>query len=335
MNRTAIPFASIALTMIAFFSAVVVGDTPASSVRPGVFVAVGYGGRRMSSRDGMTWQNVQQWVDKGEDDSNNLISVVFGKGKFVAVGGGGWSRDTQAGHILISTDGAKWREVKKMQFRISPILFDGSRFVAGAPDKQLIYSDDGENWSLGAKVELPKELPGWAFWFRHAAASPGNFVFMGNANKDQKTWWCFTSHDGQTTASFSVDLPPVRSLCFGGGKFLLVSTDALYTSGDGQRWTRGAASPADAFDRVVWTGKEFYLTAKKGTYTSPDGVAWKPLGKPIPCGILWTDGSLFLGSGWPGKMFASTDGIKWEKGEQPMPGLGINQIAYGVPSGLK
>src|SRR5271165_2966513 len=99
----------IALPLLALlgFSLDAVADEPApvKENRPGIFVAVGYGGRRMSSRDGITWQNVLQWADKGADDSNNLISIAFGKGKFVAVGGGGWSRDSQAGHVLVSTDG--------------------------------------------------------------------------------------------------------------------------------------------------------------------------------------------------------------------------------------
>jgi hypothetical protein len=219
-----------------------------------------------------------------------------------------------------------------MPFRIAPIVIDGQRFVAGAPDKQVIWSDDGENWNLGAKVELPKELPGWAFWFRGAAASPGNFVFVGNADAKQKTWWCITTKDGISTTSFALDLPPVKSLVFGAGKFLLVSPDALYTSPDGQKWTRNAESPAEKLEQAVWTGKEFFLRTGKGTFTSPDGIAWKPFGKPTPCGILWTDGLFFIGSGWPGKMFSSNDGLKWEKGEQPLPGLGINQIAYGVSS---
>jgi hypothetical protein len=300
-------------------------------IHPGLFVAVGYGGRRMTSKDGLTWENVQQWADKGADDSNNLISVVFGKGKFVAVGGGGWSRDTQAGHILVSADGATWREVKKMPFRVSPILFDGKRFVAGGPDRQLLWSDDGESWNAGATAELPKEIPKWAFWFRHGAANDGTFVFVGNADKGQKTWWCLTTHDGQTAASFATDLPQVKSLQFGAGKFLLVAADSLYTSPDGQKWSREPAAPADTFRGVVWTGKEFFLSGKASTYTSADGITWKPFGKAIPCNVLWSDGTLFIGTSWPGQMWHSTDGLKWDKGDQPQPGMGVNQIAAGGP----
>lgn len=314
------------------FSAGAAEPAPAKDARPGLFVAVGYGGRRMSSLDGITWQNVQQWAQKGEDDSNNLISIAYGKGKFVAVGGGGWSRDSQAGHVLVTTDGATWREVKKMPFRIAPIMFEGGRFVAGAPDHQVIWSDDGETWNLGAKIEVSKEIPGWAIWFRRGVAGNGTFVFTGNANKDQKTWWCLTTHDGQSVASFATDLPEVKGLAFGAGKFLLTSTDGVHTSPDGKTWKLEPASPTDKLGNVVWTGKEFFLSGKQGTYTSPDGVSWTPFGtKPIPCNVVWSDGKLFIGTGWPGKMWSSTDGQKWTQGLQPLPPMGVNQIVYGVP----
>ncbi|MBC7529655.1 MAG: hypothetical protein H7308_19175 [Chthonomonadaceae bacterium] len=55
---------------------------------PGIFVAVGYGGRRKSSEDGIRWQNDTKWAADGDDDDNCLFSIVFAQGKFVAVGGG-------------------------------------------------------------------------------------------------------------------------------------------------------------------------------------------------------------------------------------------------------
>lgn len=343
MNQFAFLFRASARCIVCVFaiSSFAVADEPIKGARPGIFVAVGYGGRRMISHDGINWEHVQQWADKGADDWNNLISIAYGKGKFVAVGGGGWSRDTQAGHILVSTDGIEWREVKKVQFRISPILFDGSRFVAGAPDHQVLWSDDGENWSPGAKIEVPAGLPAWAMWFRGAAvksrtaSSAGTYVFCGNANKDQKTWWCLTTHDGQTAASFAADLPEVRRIVFGADKFLIVSTDSLHTSPDGQKWTKIPTAPTDKFRDAIWTGKEFLLNGKDSCYTSPDGLTWTAKGKPSPCGLVWSDGSIYIGTGWPGQMFSSVDGLTWTKGEKPKPEMGVNQIAYGVPGEKK
>ena len=39
------------------------GVSMAFADEAGIFVAVGYGGRRMSSRDGLTWENDQRWSD--------------------------------------------------------------------------------------------------------------------------------------------------------------------------------------------------------------------------------------------------------------------------------
>ena len=117
------------------------------------WVAAGYGGRRMISHDGLKWEITEEWGVDGKDDSNNLISAAYGAGKFVVVGGGGWSRDTQAGHILTSPDGVKWTEVKKLPFRVSPLVYAGKRFLAGGPDRTLWFSDDGTNWTQGGQAK--------------------------------------------------------------------------------------------------------------------------------------------------------------------------------------
>jgi hypothetical protein len=294
----------------------------------GLYVAVGYGGRRMTSRDGQTWENVQQWADKGADDWNNLIGLAYGKGKFVCVGGGGWSRDTQAGHILVSTDGKDWREVAKYPFRVSPVLFFGDRFVAGGPSKQLLWSVDGEKWNEGETVKLPPELPGWAFWFRSAAAGNGLFVFMGNANKDQKTWWCLTSRDGQKIESLSLTAQGRRGLAFGAGKFIAVEPDGLFASSDAQTWQPVPNPPQDEFKGILWTGKLFLLTGKAQVYSSLDGLAWKPFGKAPPGNIVSAGDTGFIATGWPGKMFFSADGQTWKPTGQPEPPMGINKVVY-------
>ena len=84
-------------------------SSPDAAPAADTFVAVGYGGRRMVSPDGRTWKITAEWAEKGGDDSNNLMSLVHAQGKFVATGGGGFSRDKQAGHILLSTDGSHRR----------------------------------------------------------------------------------------------------------------------------------------------------------------------------------------------------------------------------------
>jgi hypothetical protein len=319
MKTPLLATALLALTSLAAFA----GD--------GFYVAVGYGGRRMTSTDGKTWENVQQWAEEGKDDWNNLMGLAFGKGKFVCVGGGGWSRDTQAGHILISTDGKEWREVAKYPFRVNPILFMGDRFVAGGPTKQLLWSLDGEKWNEGETVKVPAELPGWAFWFRSGAAGNGIFAFMGNANKDQKTWWCITSHDGQKIDSLSLTAPGTKGLAFGAGKFVAINPDGIFNSPDAQKWEPVSGAPQDELHGLIWAGDRFILTGKAGTYSSPDGTTWKAFGKPPRGNIVFGDQRGFISTGWPGNMFFSPDGQTWTSAGQPLPGMGVNKVVFGAP----
>lgn len=292
---------------------------------PGVYVAVGYGGRRMSSTDGVTWTHLEEWAPKGGDDSNNLISAAYGKGKFVVVGGGGWTRETQAGHVLVSKNGAEWREAKKLPNRVSPIMFGGGRFVAGGPDKQLFWSEDGETWTPGAKIDYP----GWAFWFRQGAYGNGRFVLTGNSSPNQKEHWCAVSKDGATVESFKTDLPPVRAIAFGAGRFVLVGPEGLrMSSRDGLAWEHRENAPGDALDAVVWSGTQFLASGGGKGYTSPDGITWTRLEQRIPCTPLWADARGYIGTSWPGQMWSSPDGLTWKRGE-PLPPNGINQVAFG------
>ena len=71
-----------------------------------------YGGRRMSSRDGIHWTNDTEWAAKGGDDDNVLFNVAFAKGKFIAVGG------SMTGRIVTTTDGKMWTEQPKVKWRV-------------------------------------------------------------------------------------------------------------------------------------------------------------------------------------------------------------------------
>jgi hypothetical protein len=287
------------------------------------FVAVGYGGRRLLSSDGVNWEITAQWAENGGDDSNNLMGLAYGLGKFVAVGGGGWSRETQAGHILVSTDGREWREVYKAPFRVNPIVFGDNRFVAGGPDRTLLLSLDGEKWERGAQIS-PEGFPSWAMWFRNGAYGNGTYVFMGEGGAKKEFYWSIASKDG-TQATFRRDLPQLRALAFGNGLFVAVGNGVIVTSPDGTEWTKQERAADEKLDWILWTGQEFLCGGAGKTFSSPDGKTWqphalKPQGKP-----LWTDGTRFIASGWPGKLFFSPDGKTWKNGS-PLSPNGINKV---------
>ena len=80
----------------------------------GLFVAVGYGGRRITSRDGLAWENDQRWSDEAKDNDDVLFDVAFGAGRFIAGGGG-----AQTGHILSTRDGRDWKSVQDVKGRVA------------------------------------------------------------------------------------------------------------------------------------------------------------------------------------------------------------------------
>ncbi len=317
------------MTRPALLLAALAALPPASADPPkkadGVFVAVGYGGRRLVSADGVKWEVTAEWSEKGGDDSDNLLSVVYGKGKFVAAGGGTPKREKEiGGHILVSKDGRGWKEAHTAKFRVHPVLFGNDRFVAGGPARNVLFSTDGEAWKEGAK--LTEKV---ATHYRHGAFGNGVFVFVGNNGGDSATTWVAVTKDGETLDHIATDLPRVRGLAFGNGRFVIVGPDGMrMSSKDGVKWGHEAKAEGVGLSAVVWTGTEFLATGAKPAYHSADGVAWKEWPKPVPCAVRAVANGVYVGSTWPGQMWHSTDGLDWKKCDA-LPPNGINMVTHG------
>src|SRR5262245_21597092 len=123
-----------------------------------LWVAVGYGGRRISSRDGMKWEYDQRWSDEAKDDDNVLFDVAYGRvgkpasGRFFAVGGG-----AGVGHILRTDDGRTWTELPPWKGRVATLAFGRDRFVA-FHDGELLSCTDGEIFVAGEKLDWPGSI---------------------------------------------------------------------------------------------------------------------------------------------------------------------------------
>ena len=137
-------FVAVLLAVIA------VGDAQAAD--GGLFVAVGYGGRRITSRDGISWENDQRWSNEAKDNDEVLFDVAFGAGRFIAVGGG-----SQTGHILSTRDGREWTSVQDVKGRVATVAFGNGRFVA-AHDPELLYSTDGaRRFEVGQRLDWKRK----------------------------------------------------------------------------------------------------------------------------------------------------------------------------------
>lgn len=293
---------------------------------PGLFVAVGYGGRRISSRDGLAWENDQRWSDVAADDDNVLFNIAYGAGRFVAVGGG-----AKIGHILTTQDGREWRELPPLKGRVATIAFGNGRFIAGH-DAELLHSRDGETFTPGERLAWKGSV--------HARRSAcgdteAGFrtVIIGDIDlwaEKQRVAWRGVTGDGTRWEHSAHGTPAALDVAYGSGHFVVVGPGGLIESShDGENWRRHEIGSAEDFSRVVWTGQRFLTSGGKVAWSSPDALTWKPETFRIPCSLAWArEGWLGLGISWGGNLHTSTDLKTWKK--QPIPdGPSLQAVAFG------
>jgi hypothetical protein len=294
-----------------------------------LWIAVGYGGRRMSSPDGQTWENDQRWSDEAKDDDNVLFNVAYGLGRFIAVGGG-----AKIGHILSTTDGKEWTSLPKQKGRVATISFGQGRFVAGH-DAELLYSTDGVTFERGSRLDWKGSV--------HARRSAcgdteAGFrtVIIGDIDlfaEKKRVHWRAATGDGTRWVHQALDTPSARDIVYGAGRFVVVGTGGLIESShDGQTWQRHEISDLDGFSSVVWTGQRFLVSGGRQTWSSADALTWQPEPARAPGGLAWAREPLRLGLGvsWGGNIHVSTDLAVWKRVVLP-PGPSFNAIAAREP----
>lgn len=295
-----------------------------------LWLAVGYGGRRMVSTDGVTWEITAEWAQPGRDDSNNLMSAVWAQDQFVVVGGGG-AGITSGGHILVSPDGRRWEDVLTTKNRINPVVYGDGRFVVGVsgyPSGRLLWSKDARSWNDGAAISN-KGLT----HFRHGAYGNGLFVLVGNSGGQGGNSWAIATPDGEKIVSERDKLPGHGTIIFGSGRFLMLTSHnkaGLITSTDGADWQPVTLADGAELNWLCWTGRDFLCGDGQAVYQSASGLEWERTDLQAPGGVKWTDGTRFIRTSWPGKMAFSPDGQSWQD-SPPLTANGINRIVAKEP----
>jgi hypothetical protein len=211
----------------------------APALMPGktpVFVAVGYAGRRIRSRDrGVTWED-DQILGGGGDDEFLLRAASWARGVFVVAG---WK-------ILTSPDGATWTEQKNPNRQwLGGIQYGNDRFVAAGGYGYSAYSLDGPTWMAGRSRATEAA--------RTVAFGGGMFI----AATDPGNWW--SSSDGQTWTNT------------GGGH----SSRVVYC-GDAFKDATACALPIARNGGHTAAGGDVYVSVRGSTIErSTDGVTWK------------------------------------------------------------
>lgn len=104
----------------------------------GQLVAVGTGGKILTSSDG------REWTARDSGTAEWLVGVAYGAGRFVVVG--------DHGVILVSTNAITWRPaaVSATTQRLNNVVYGLDRFIAVGEAGTIVTSVDGQTWTRQA-----------------------------------------------------------------------------------------------------------------------------------------------------------------------------------------
>ena len=271
-----------------------------------MFIAVGQQGARISSSDGVAW-NEPLLGKEGEV----YRGICFGAGHYVAFG-------TFGGNNMFasSSDGKTWsssQQDAKYSRYIRGIGFGAGQFVAVGGDPGSVggargfsvISPDGAAWSKLHETEAKFVLRRIAF---------GNDRFVGVGDRGRRSY----STDGGIAWE---DVPKPKAtdtlidIAFGNGLFVGVGLHgSRMSTRDGITWSeRLVGEEGEHCNSVIWTGEKFVAVGQGGTYFSPDGEQWERVpNHDAPIAVAYGD-KKFVGLNWKGRILVSADALQWRE----------------------
>jgi hypothetical protein len=248
------------------------------------FVAVGDHGAVLTSSD------ADIWTLRSTVTSNQLATVAFGKGLFVAIANPRYFNDATSS-ILTSEDGVQWTTQTNISGLplVGPVflpglIFGGERFVAvgyqlGLSWGVAVTSTDGTNWTYTDGV-TDNGLYNVAYGSRRFVATGGrilNFPFRNGAGT------IATSDDGVTwTNQSNSSGGDLVGAAYGNGLFIATGyrkdpylDSVVLKSLDAVHWNYTSTNREAAGDRnVAYGGGSFVAVGSGGVVSSTDGVLW-------------------------------------------------------------
>ncbi len=286
----------------------------------------------LTSPDGSAWT----WRTSAAQNGT-LLGITYGNDMFVAVG------ESDYGYaILASSDGITWTPGTQPYQHgytngLGSVTYGNGTFAAAGfnyHDTAQVYtpvafsSSDGINWTQGT---LPALVQTGAL----NGVTYGNGIFVAAGYSHTTTPHVYTpvalsSSDGinWTQATLPAQTGALYGVTYGNNMFAAVG-DAVFTSPDGNTWTRRAGK---TFYGVTY-GNGMFVAAGANIFTSSDGIKWTQRttskSKQRLTSVTYGNGS-FVAVGWddypyiPIVLFSS-DGITWTRKTSP--------VAAGLLSG--
>jgi hypothetical protein len=274
----------------------------------GKFIGI-LGNTTLQSADGITWQT------NAAPTTNQLNSIAFGNGTFVAVG--------TRGTILSSPNGTDWTH-RGIQTNVSflKVIFAKNTFIAGG-NNLLSESSDGVQWV--SQMPLFKFPTGYVrLSFSYISYGNGTVLVSGERamlrRRDGQDWDVFVP---------KISIGDIRAMAHWKGTYIFASA-GLNTGADPSAPTnwinRGYSVRSFAYndERIVGACNG---TGSRHIY-STNGVDWKEaMFNSRQNGVIW-DGARFLSVGVGGEVHTSTNGETWAV-KPSASSVELQAIVYG------
>ena len=273
------------------------GDTGYANGAPR-FVFVGDEGVWASSSDGRQWSQSPP-TGRYED---LLRDIVFGDGRFYAVGGG-----NDVNVVLGSEDGVTWVPLggptNGWIGAAAWLPSESALVVAGSNGLRLRSLDQGRTFV--------DEGPFASGHFRAAVYGGGRVVAVGDSyDTTPSEGMSSTTEDGRQWTPVVTGGPPFTSVTYGNGLFVAVgNAGRVARSTDGQQWADITLPGSPFIPNVSFGDGRFLLSAAGVVYESTDAVTWTSVG-PGPDLTVYGNG-MWVGSNFVGQSYVSSDGRQW------------------------
>ena len=248
----------------------------------GALIAVG----RMGTMLGGTTGNDLALLNRRTD--NDLSSIVFGDGRFVASG---------PSSLLTSEDGANWTHRPHEGPGMLAMAYGNGEFVAAGPSG-ILRSPDGITWARDHGISTYL-----------TAVAYGNGVFVAAGDR-------LYISSGETWTHVE-PAPWIESIAFLNGQFVAVGEDGgIATSTDGTRWQiRNSGTERRLIEAAYGNGRYVVVGTRGTVLTSPDATNWtlRDSGTPDRLETIHFSDGMFTAAGENGTTITSPDGITWAK----------------------
>lgn len=252
----------------------------------GNFIVVGNGGSIIQSYNGEKWSYENKRF--GE-----VLAVDYGAAGYVASG--------LSGNIYFSKNGDSWNKVHNIpsfshyNTLLNDIKWVDDRYICASENGEVLSSSDGVNWEQIYTIATPNNT---SFEIQSIVrANEDTLIYNYNKEKtivvktnDYKVW---TSYEYAGL---------IKGVTYVNGKYYAIGEKSIMTSSDGVIWEDVIKFnySLDRPDKIIWTGKEFFISNSSVIIKSSDGVNWyteRLMNGPIGAGGIAYSGDKYLSVG--------------------------------------